>query len=244
MKLPSHNTVIAYLALFVALGGSAYAVTQLPKNSVGTKQLKANAVTGAKLKNGAVTGAKIAGNTVTGANVDESTLGRVPSAGSAESAATAGHANSATNAGHANTATNAGHAATAGNASTLGGVPGSGFLRTDDVFFGTSALNVTYEAQIVEVPGRFRIKTQIGPYSEHKFNVTNLSSQTWAFLADGSSIELGPGSTNSMNFGTDPTAEIFAISKVERNDHALIDCGFELGVVSHISCSVRIPPAA
>lgn len=37
MKLPSHSTVIAYLALFVALGGTAYAATQLPKNSVGPK---------------------------------------------------------------------------------------------------------------------------------------------------------------------------------------------------------------
>jgi hypothetical protein len=235
VKLPSHNTVIAYLALFVALGGTAFAATQLPKNSVGTKQLKANAVTTAKIKSGAVNGTKIATNSVTGANVDESTLGRVPSAGSAETAATAGHAN---------TATNAGHAGTAGNASTLGGVPSSGFLQAKSVYFGTSALNVTYEAQIVEVPGWFSIKTQIGPYGEHRFNVTNLSSQTWAFLADGSSIELGPGSTNGMSFGTDPVAEIFAVSKTERNDHALIDCGFESAVVSHISCSVRIPPAA
>jgi hypothetical protein len=38
------------IAVFVALGGGAYAVT-VPRNSVGTKQLKANAVTGAKVKN-------------------------------------------------------------------------------------------------------------------------------------------------------------------------------------------------
>src|ERR1700742_4494361 len=41
--------VVSCLALFVALGGSAYAATQLPKNSVGTKQLKNGAVTVAKL---------------------------------------------------------------------------------------------------------------------------------------------------------------------------------------------------
>lgn len=235
MKLPSHTTVIAYLALFVALGGSAYAVTQLPKNSVGPKQLKANAVTTTKIKNGAVTGSKIGANAVTGANVDESSLGRAPSALWAE------RANLADNASRAENAT---RAATATNAEALGGVTSDGFLRADDVFFGTSALNVTYEALIVEVPGRFSIKTQIGPYSEHRFNVTNLSSQTWAFLANGASIEVGPGSTNAMNFGTQPVAEIFAISKAERNDHALIDCGFELSIVSHISCSVRVPPAA
>lgn len=42
--------VVALLALFVALGGSAYAVTSLPKNSVGTDQLKKNAVTSSKTK--------------------------------------------------------------------------------------------------------------------------------------------------------------------------------------------------
>ena len=45
--------VIACTALFVALGGGAYAATQLPKNSVGTKQLKKAAVTPAKLSKAA-----------------------------------------------------------------------------------------------------------------------------------------------------------------------------------------------
>ncbi|MFL5781664.1 MAG: hypothetical protein ACJ760_10160 [Thermoleophilaceae bacterium] len=39
----------ATLALFVALGGGAYAATQLPPKSVGTKQLKDRAVTPVKL---------------------------------------------------------------------------------------------------------------------------------------------------------------------------------------------------
>jgi hypothetical protein len=38
------------VAVFVALGGGAYAVT-VPRNSVGSKQLKANSVTAAKVKN-------------------------------------------------------------------------------------------------------------------------------------------------------------------------------------------------
>jgi hypothetical protein len=49
--------VVSCLALFVALGGSAYAATQLPKNSVGTKQLKDGAVTQAKLAKGVGAGA-------------------------------------------------------------------------------------------------------------------------------------------------------------------------------------------
>lgn len=42
---------IAFLALFIALGGTSYAVTALPRNSVGSKQLRANAVTSSKVKN-------------------------------------------------------------------------------------------------------------------------------------------------------------------------------------------------
>ena len=49
---PSPALLIALLALFVALGGTVYAATQLPKNSVGTKQIKNKAVTRPKLDPG------------------------------------------------------------------------------------------------------------------------------------------------------------------------------------------------
>jgi hypothetical protein len=45
----TYANVAATLALFLALGGAAYAATQLPKNSVGTKQLRKEAVTAAKI---------------------------------------------------------------------------------------------------------------------------------------------------------------------------------------------------
>lgn len=51
-RLPSPAMAVAVIALFVALTGTGYAVTQLPKNSVGTAQLKNNAVTTVKVKNG------------------------------------------------------------------------------------------------------------------------------------------------------------------------------------------------
>ncbi|MGN6663510.1 MAG: hypothetical protein ACTHK6_04795 [Solirubrobacterales bacterium] len=77
--------VMSMFAVFVALGATAFAATQLPKNSVGSKQLKKNSVTAAKIKKNAVTGAKIKKDTVTGAKVNESTLGTVPSASFANS---------------------------------------------------------------------------------------------------------------------------------------------------------------
>lgn len=64
LRLPSltYANVTASLALFIALGGTSYAVTQLPRNSVGTTQLRSSAVSTPKIKNGAVTADKLAGN--------------------------------------------------------------------------------------------------------------------------------------------------------------------------------------
>ncbi len=56
--------VVALLALFVALGGSAYAF-HLGKNAVKTKNIKNGAVNEAKLANGAVTETKLATGAVT-----------------------------------------------------------------------------------------------------------------------------------------------------------------------------------
>src|SRR6478672_4280945 len=83
---PSHATVVAYVALFVALGAGAMAASHLGKNTVGTKQLKKNAVTTAKIKNEAVTAAKVKKGTLTGTQINASTLGTVPTADRANTA--------------------------------------------------------------------------------------------------------------------------------------------------------------
>ena len=49
-RRPRYADVTASLALILALGGTSYAVTSLPRNSVGTKQLKADAVTSSKVQ--------------------------------------------------------------------------------------------------------------------------------------------------------------------------------------------------
>ena len=89
--------VMSVIAVFIALGGTSYAISKLPKNSVGSKQLKKNAVTTAKVKKEAITAAKVKNRTLTGANVasgsltgtqiNASTLGTVPTAQTANSIA-------------------------------------------------------------------------------------------------------------------------------------------------------------
>jgi len=99
--------VVSCLALFVALGGGAYAATQLPKNSVGPKQLRKNAVTGSKVRKNAIAGRNVRRNSLTGADIKLSTLGRVPTARSAATAGTANTANTAASANHATAADSA-----------------------------------------------------------------------------------------------------------------------------------------
>jgi hypothetical protein len=56
----SYANVMSTIAVFLILGGAtAFAASNLGKNSVGSKQLKKNSVTAAKIKNNAVTGAKV-----------------------------------------------------------------------------------------------------------------------------------------------------------------------------------------
>ena len=93
----AYANVVATLALFVALGGaSAFAVTQLAKNSVGSRQLRSKAVTTGKIAPNAVNGSKVANGSLTGEDIRLSALGTVPSAANASSASNAdtvgGHA--------------------------------------------------------------------------------------------------------------------------------------------------------
>jgi len=92
MNLIAHlrQNVVAYLALFVALGtGTAYAANQITskdiaRNAVKAKHIKdgqvrgaelgANAVTADKVADGSLAGADVADNSLTGADINESSL--------------------------------------------------------------------------------------------------------------------------------------------------------------------------
>src|SRR5215216_69892 len=76
---PSHGMVVAYLALFVALTGTATAVSkigsnELKKGAVKTKKIADFAVTESKLANGAVSNAKLADAAVTESKLAEDSV--------------------------------------------------------------------------------------------------------------------------------------------------------------------------
>jgi hypothetical protein len=148
--------IVALLALFVAMGGTGYAVTSLPKRSVGPAQLRRNAVRTDHIKAGAITSAKLAKSTLnslrspvatpslaggSGATAAASPVTASPTtpgpvayadkAGFANRAALADRATQADDAAAADTAAVADNAKLAENASKLGGKSVAEFLTSD-----------------------------------------------------------------------------------------------------------------
>ena len=94
LKWPSPSTAVALLALFVALGGTGYAAVKINGKSIksGTitgNKFKNKTLTGNKLANSTLTGGRLKGDTLTDRQIKESTLGTVPRADVATTAATA-----------------------------------------------------------------------------------------------------------------------------------------------------------
>ena len=59
-RRPSHATVVAYLALFAALGGTSVAAVSLQRNSVKARHVAKNAITSPKVKNASLRAADFA----------------------------------------------------------------------------------------------------------------------------------------------------------------------------------------
>src|SRR5262245_60052903 len=79
-RRPSHGTVVAYLALFVALSGTAYAANEWTGRNIVNGSIKS-----VDLGRNSVNGAKVENNSIKGADVLESSLGAVPAAAQASS---------------------------------------------------------------------------------------------------------------------------------------------------------------
>jgi hypothetical protein len=150
-KRLTYANVMSSIAVFLVLGGAtAFAATQLGKNSVGAKQLKANAVTAAKIKKNAVTGAKIKKDAVTGAKIKN---GSVTAAKIPDGAITGSKVNVA----------------------TLGTVPVS--AATNSVRSAHGTLSINQEKTIFEY-GPFKITAKCSPYGGAEIGSQSLISSS------------------------------------------------------------------
>ncbi len=105
-RRPSPALVISLIALFVSLSGVSYGVAtgfidsrelknnqvrsvDLRNNDIRTRDLRNNEVRGLDIRNSTVRGTDVGLNSLTGDDINESRLGKVPSATAADSATTA-----------------------------------------------------------------------------------------------------------------------------------------------------------
>jgi hypothetical protein len=78
-RRPSHGTVVAYLALFVALGGTTYAAATIGSNSIKNNAVLSRHIKDGEVKNpdlgaNSVGGGKVIDNSLTGADIDQASL--------------------------------------------------------------------------------------------------------------------------------------------------------------------------
>jgi hypothetical protein len=83
VRRPSHSTVVAYVALFIALTGSAYAVATIGGRDIGddairNRHIHENAVRGEQIAPSSIGSSEIIFNSLTGRDIDESTLDLPP----------------------------------------------------------------------------------------------------------------------------------------------------------------------
>ncbi len=89
LRPPSPALVIAVIALFVALGGGAYAAlrvgsAQVADNSLRSRDVRNNELRGKDVRNRSLTRADVALDSLEGPQIDEPSLARVPSAVNAQ----------------------------------------------------------------------------------------------------------------------------------------------------------------
>jgi hypothetical protein len=111
-RRPSPSLAISLMALFVSLGGVSYGFAtgsidsreiknnnvrsrDLRNNDIRTRDVRNNEVRGLDIRNSTVQGRDVALNTLTGDDINESRLGKVPSATTADTAARATTADNA-----------------------------------------------------------------------------------------------------------------------------------------------------
>ena len=87
-RRPSAAFIISCLALFMAMGGVSYGFAA---GSIDSKEIKNNDVRGKDVREGTLNGSRMSrSNSLKGGDIDESSLGKLPLAASADNAATVG----------------------------------------------------------------------------------------------------------------------------------------------------------
>ena len=129
LKRPSAAGIVAVLALVLAMGGTATAAKLISGKDIQNKSL-----TGKDVKGKSLGGGKLKLDSLGGNQIDETTLGKVPAAATAD------------------TATNATNATSAADAAAIGGVPAGAVVRNVQYVTGSAIGNDTSKQAFAQCP--------------------------------------------------------------------------------------------
>ena len=219
----TYANVVATLALFIALGGTSVAASNL--------------ISGSKIKKHSIPGNRLKKHALTATQVDVAKLGTVPSAARAAAAA---HATTADTATHAATTDNATHAATAdtathaGDADTVGGKAASAFTGTERFQVGAAESTSPTVQTILSYPDMgLRVETDGKTDFDQSVVVRNTTAnQTLALDGDSGGANIFHGATATLSKGTawldsQPDELLVIIQNLQiARDEVLLDCHF------------------
>ena len=212
--LRSHLTyanVVASVALFITLGGTSVAATNL--------------ISGNKIKTNSIPANRIKPHSLTQAQMN---LGTVAHAVLADNATVAGTATNAAHAGEAD------HAARAGDADTLGGQPASVFAPAGRVQIGSAATTSPTVKVFFDSPLGFRLETDGNANFDKSVTVRNTGANTLGVVGTTTVVALKTGGTvvidgNHLGYAgavSDFEARFIVQSSAAPGNESLVDCIF------------------
>jgi hypothetical protein len=213
----TYANVVATLALFVALGGTGVAASNL--------------INGSHIKRGTIPGDRLKNHALTSTQINVAKLGTVPAAAHAAAADTAGHAtaaDTAANATHATVADSAGHAS---DAAALGGLPLSEFTRTERFQVGSADSRSTSARTLLDYPDMgLRIETDGTQDFDTSVVMRNTGTATLSLVGDGSLGNVFAGQKTTITEGNTGLAsqsdETLFLVQAAGRDEVLVDCHF------------------
>jgi hypothetical protein len=201
----SYANVTATLALFLALGATSVAATNL--------------ISGSKIKKASIPADRLKPRSLGAGQVNVVALGTVPAALHAGSADTAGSAT------HADTATRA------GDADTVGGFAPSKFLPASRVLAGSANTNAGNTQVFFDSPLGFRLETDGVPGYNQSVNVRNTGTSTLGLIGPASVIVFDPGEVHTVSggpgyFGATSEAHFIVQRASAPTEEAFVTCYF------------------
>jgi hypothetical protein len=212
----TYANVVATLALFIALGGTSVAASNL--------------ISGSRIRKESIPGNRLRKHTLTSTQVDVSKLGTVPAAAHAAAADAAGHATTADAATHAASADGATHAT---DADALGGLPAAAFTRSERFQVGSADSRATSPQTLLDYPDiNLRIETDGASDFDTSVILHNTGTASLSLVGDSGFGTVSAGSKATINAGgtgldSQPDEALFLVQTLPTGrDEVLVDCHF------------------